>query len=64
MTDEPTFRDMTTADAELFAADAKKPRHSIETCEVTDCWACTFERRMQRLADDSRDERDYDRRTA
>jgi hypothetical protein len=40
MTDEPTFRDMTTADAELFAHDAKKPRHEVTTCRTPACWAC------------------------
>ena len=64
MTDEPTRGDLTAADMDLFAHDAKKPAHSIETCETADCWACTFERRMQRLWADSRDEREYDRRTA
>ena len=64
MTDEPTRHDLTAADMDLFAHDAKKPPHSIETCETPGCWACTFERRMQRLWADSRDEREYDRRTA
>lgn len=64
MTDQPTRHDLTTADMDLFAHDARKPRHSIETCETTDCWACTWERSQDRLWRDSRDEREYDRREA
>lgn len=61
MPDQPERRDLTAADVDLFQHDARKPRHSIETCEVTDCWACRWERMQDRLWRDSRDERAYDR---
>lgn len=43
MTDQPTRHDLTAADMDLFNHDARKPRHSIETCTTPACWACHHE---------------------
>jgi hypothetical protein len=36
---EPTCRDITAADADLFEHDKQKPRH-IYPCGEHDCWVC------------------------
>ena len=61
MHEQPERHDLTAADMDLFLHDARKRPHSIETCEVADCWVCRWERMQERLWRDSRDEREYDR---
>lgn len=60
MHDEPTRRDLTAADMDLFAHDARRRPHSIEECTNADCWTCSWGRNLDRLWADSRDERNYD----
>lgn len=62
--DEPTRRDLTAADMDLFRHDATKPPHDSDYCEVTGCWVCRWEHNLDRLWADSRDEREYDRRAS
>lgn len=38
----PSARDLTTADAALFAHDRAKPAHDATTCTVDDCWVCAW----------------------
>lgn len=61
---EPTRRDLTSADMELFRHDAEKPPHNVHYCEIADCWACAWHHSQERLWADSRDERENDRGTA
>lgn len=57
----PTRRDMDNQTAELMA---RPHDHDPYTCRITRCGACWLHWGYERLADESRAERDYDAREA
>lgn len=57
---EPTCRDITAADVDLFEHDKKTPSHDVNTCTLRDCWNCKHWFGVERVIEESMREREFD----
>lgn len=55
--DPPAPDRLTAEDADLFAHDARKPPHDVQTCVIDGCWVCRTWHRDERAWLDQQIER-------